>query len=438
MSTRHFLGTGDLPSTIKAHGRFSNQDQLFERALCHAPGSLFKEIYDLFSRDALTDKGSGSYYLHAIIGNVYSGGLETIYAVAGHNAIPILDLTTITNKALKTLTIRELGQYILETPPRCAIILSLLDTATNARLAKVVVWLSRQQLDLRFRRLIFCLVADSTQATSGMQIHRFPGSIDDKVQMLLYKLPIAFTGDSSRLRPVADAMSDYAVFQPNIWRCVDSDPGTPTDAFLSTLMFQVHRRMSLQLDTSLDNYPSFETEWRRSLCDDLQKNLNPTPDSTCQGIHRVLPAGVSRGDAMRCIQTALPRNLTDPYALTVASDAVDDRCGTIAITQRTHHILVHLQCSVDPRIMSQVCGELRTGHRLIVQEMDTRFKSLQGEIEILKDLIVSGIKRTPDSDTRQCAKKSCSRAVSDRFSDGRRKKQCVACIESGNKSRIKQ
>jgi hypothetical protein len=405
--------------------------------LCHTPDSLFREIYDLFSRDAPTDKGCGAYYLHAIVGNVYSGGLETIYAVARHNAIPVLDLTKITNKALQTLTIRELGQYILETPPRCAIVLSLLDTTTNSRLTKVVGWLSRQQLDLRFRRIIFCLVADSTQAPSGLQIHRFPGSIDDKVQMLLYKAPIAFTADSTLLRPIAKAMSDYAVFQPNIWRCVDSDPGSTIEAFLSTLMFQVHRRMSLQLDTSLDNYPSFETDWRRSLCDDLQKNLNPTPDSTCQGIHRVLPAGVSKRDAMRCIQTALPPGLTDPYALTVVSDAVDDRCGTIAITQRTHHVVVHLQCTVDPLIMSQVCGELRTGHRLIVQEMDSRFKSLQGEIEILKDLIVGGIKRPPLNDLRQCAKKSCSRAVRDRFSDGRWKKQCPACIESGNKSRKK-
>jgi hypothetical protein len=379
---------------------------------------------------------------------VYAGARETVMAVAGHQGIPVLDMTQMSAKALEVVPIRDLVKFILETPPRCAILVSLdnkNDNETCLQMQKVVTRLSKQQLDIRFRRVVFCVTTSADRLPTGVQSAVFPGTTDDKVQMLLYRMPPAFVSDEhivARLRPIAEAMVDYSVFQPRIW-CHVVTGGTVED-FLSTLTFQVHRRSDVDLDTTLDTFPSFEAGWRRSFSADLQNKLKPMPDTTCRGIHRVLPAGVSQQDAIKSIQTALPLDLTDAYALTVASTATDDQCGSIYITQRTHHVMVNIQCTVDPGIMSQVCSELRTGHRLIAQELsqtNARLTSLETgfktEIEILKELIV-GEKRPQELDSRQCTKKSCINLVDDRFANGRWKKQCPDCIVIANQARKKQ
>lgn len=447
MSVRSFIATGDLPSPQDDHIRCPENDRLFERVLCRTPESMCRRIIDRFNTDAPTDWGAGSYYIHALLGGSHSGARETVYAVAQHQGIRILDLTTITPKALQALTIRELGQYILDTSPRCAIIVSLLDNRTETRLGKVLKWLAKQQLDLGFRRVLFCLTTDLEHfpLDTTTQNEHFPGCTDDKLQMMLLRIPPAFTTDIVRLQPIAEAMDDYAVFEPRIWSNVDTN--STLDAFFSTLTFQVHRRSrttSMNMDTTLDPFPTFEAGWRRTFSDDLQTKLIPVPETTCRGIHRVLPAGVSPTDALKSIQTALPTSLTtDPYALTVASEAVDDRCGAINVTQRTQHVVVQIQCCVDPAIVSQVCKELRTGHRLIAQELSTtnaKLTSLQtkmeSEIDILKDLIVGQNKRpSAEIERRQCSKTSCINLVVDQFANGRWKNQCTGCIGASNKSR---
>jgi len=344
-----------------------------------------------------------------------------------------MDLTRLTNKVLEMLPIREMVHFILETPPRCAILVSLeLD-----KMVKVVQRLSKQQMDLRFRRVVFCLTEDVDRLPGGVQHTTFPGTTDDKLQMLLYRFPAAFTVDPEVLRPIATVLVDYTVFEPRIWQHVRTS-GT-LEEFLATLTFQVHRRNTLvDLESTLDTFPAFESTWRRSFADDLQRHLTPVPEMTCRALHRVLPVGVSPRDAIKCIQTAIPRDLTDPYALTVGSDAMDDRCGSICITQPTHHTVIHLQCTIDPGILSEVCKELRQGHRNIVQELNTMragFSSIQSEIEVLKALIV-GDKPPPTPATlRHCSKRTCAKTVVDRFGNGQLKRQCTTCLTSTRKAK---
>ena len=256
----------------------------------------------------------------------------------------------------------------------------------------------------------------------------------------MYRVPAAFA-DASRLRPVAATMPDYAVFEPRIWRQVMTC--STIDEFIATLTFQVHRRPSVDLEKTLDAFPSFEAPWRRAFSSELKKKLRPSPDTTCQGLHRVLPAGVSHDDALKCIQTALPDDLTDPYALTVASEALDDQCGAIIVTQRTHHVVVNVQCTIDPGILTAVCRELRTGHRQITQElskmqeqsrqMQDRFDLLQATVQSLKELVIAGgIKRPHEpnalDEPGRCNKRRCNNLVIERFANGKRKKQCPSCI----------
>jgi len=65
------------------------------------------------------------------------------------------------------------------------------------------------------------------------------------------------------------------------------------------------------------------------------------------------------------MQIAIPKNIQNPYAITVQSSAVDDQCGTIAITQPMSHTLINIDCLIDPGILVDVCRELRTGHRAV-------------------------------------------------------------------------
>jgi hypothetical protein len=39
------------------------------------------------------------------------------------------------------------------------------------------------------------------------------------------------------------------------------------------------------------------------------------------------------------------------------SQAIEYKCGSIAITQETAHIVIHMNYKVDPGIMAEVCRE---------------------------------------------------------------------------------
>jgi hypothetical protein len=453
------VATGELPSIQEWSEK--RDSEAFEHALCSGQGAdtKFRSIYDLFSRDASTDFGAGEHYLVGMVGTVYAGARETIMAVAEHQRIPVLDMTNIPVKVLVSLPVRDLVQFILATPPLCAIIIELDNTGTVAslKMQKVVKRLSKRQLDLRFRRVVFCLTESFECLTDVVHSVVFPGSTEDKLQMLLYHTPVAFRQgrELDRFRSIADAMADYSVFQPKIWQHVTIC--ATIEDFISTLTFQVHRRSTVDLENTLDVFPSFEADWRRSFSAELDKQLKPKPDRTCRGIHRVLPAGVSRDEGIMCIQTAIPRDLNEAYTLTVASTAVDDQCGSIYITQRTQHTIIHLHCTVDPGILSQVCSELRKDNRQIVQELAKNAialkvveqnsveinaqltslkRDLKNEIESLKELIVYG-KRSYEPEQQQCAKKFCTNVIVDRFSTGRLKKQCSECISLANQAHKK-
>jgi hypothetical protein len=436
------MRTRTFPALHENMGPSVAQANAFQRALSHGgQNTKFRNIYDRFSRDAPTDIGIGTHYLHGLVGHAYTGARETIYAVAEHQGIPVLDLTTMAPRALKEIPLREIVQYILDTPPRCAIIVTL-DDNEPCHMHKVITWIAKQQLDIRFRRVVFCLSGSVEGLPNDIQSECFPGTTDDKLQMLLYRVPEAFA-DIQRLRPIATDMTDYAVFEHRIWSHVTKC--STIDDFLATLMFQVHRRTTIDLEKTLDKFPSFEASWRRSFSSDLQKRLRPMPDATCRGLHRVVPAGVSQDDAIKSIQTALPCDLTDPYALTVSSDAVDDQCGSIVVTQRSHHIVVNVQCIIDPAILSEVCRELRTGCREITQElsknkaeMTDRFelleKKFESEIAILKELVLAGGRQR---ESHNCQKRGCKNRVDAQFANGKRRKQCSSCISMANRSRKK-
>ena len=91
------------------------QETAFHLALSCGEDTKFRKIYDRFSRQAPTDMGPGAHYLYGLVGPVYTGARETIYAVADHQGIPVLDLTTMTSQQLNRLPIRDIVQVILDT-----------------------------------------------------------------------------------------------------------------------------------------------------------------------------------------------------------------------------------------------------------------------------------------------------------------------------------
>jgi hypothetical protein len=288
----------------------------------------------------------------------------------------------------------------------------------------------------------------------GIRRDSFPGTIDDRISMLLYNVPTEYA-DPQRLRIIAEKMRDYTVFDSKLRHLLTSD-GT-IDEYMQSLHFQIVKNNStISDDGSLGDFPSFEIGWRRSLSADLQRSLVPSPQVTSSEIHRVLPIGILPVDAIQCFQSALPMDLTTPYILTVESKASDDKCGSIGITQKTHHIIMNITANVDPGIMTEVCRELRVGYRSVVQELshtntqlstidakfsaklsalDTKFSALHNEIIVLKDLVKAGAgdrKRSRDETEQICSKKNCMKLVTDRFSSGVLKKQCPSCLSFGN------
>jgi hypothetical protein len=299
------------------------------------------------------------------------------------------------------------------------------------------------------------MTGDEVNLYQGIPRLCFPGTLDDRIAMLLYRVPSKFA-DPDRLQVIAEKLRDYAVFEPKLKHLLNMK-GT-LDEYCSSLYYQVIKRNGLVTEDNLDDFPSFEVPWRRSLSDHLQKSLVPSPDVTSSTIHHVLPVGVSHTEALKCFQSALPPDLKSPYLLTEESKASDDQCGSISITQQSQHIVIHIKCEVDPGVMSEVCKELRVGYRSVVkelsrarcenraqfEEMNTKFSSFHEEIGALKELVktatgVGSQKRSRGEDMQLtnpiCKKRTCMNPVTEKFNSGAFKMQCTTCIRQSNAKR---
>jgi hypothetical protein len=384
----------------------------------------------LFVRDPDTDSGLGSHYLVDLVGEGIGGG-QVVTIVCENHDIPIWDMRDQNQEG----SIRDIVTQILErTPPRCAIIL---DTRDNALMQKVRKRIANKHCDLRSRRVVFCLA--DREPPSGKCIH-IPGSSDDKMTMLLYHVPDSIQKEAKSLecfRPLAETMVDYALFEPRVWKDV-SLRGSLSD-FLSTAQYQIVRRVCSD-PIAAGNYPSFECEWRSSLATRLKGTLPTPPAALCPTIHRVIPIGVSSSDAMQAMEVAIPKDIQDPYAITVQSSAVDDQCGSIAITQPMQCTVVNVSCVINPGILIEVCRELRMGHKAVVREvhqlsviqeaMSQQLFMMQKEMA----LMATRLAKPDNTDDRlaepelECSKKGCTRSVTKRFRSGKRRKQCSECI----------
>jgi hypothetical protein len=293
---------------------------------------------------------------------------------------------------------------------------------------------------------------------------QLPGSVQDKLAMLVYHLPETIREQSTSLddfRRLAEAMDDYALFEPRIWRhvCVD---GT-LEHFRSTALYQLALRVRIDPDVDEGAYPSFEVDWRRSLATQLQEILPTPPVALCPSIHRVIPIGVSSNDAMQAMQVAIPKDIQNPYAITVQSSALDDRCGSIAITQPMRYTIITINCMIDPGLIVDVCRELRTGHRAVVNEVhsmkrkhdetNTQLATMRLEtglqLSILQKEMATLVKKlttreinglvgsSTDERPIKCSRKRCSRMTTKRFLDGKRQKQCEVCLAYGTRRKVR-
>lgn len=423
--------------TAKAHG---------------GDNSILSRIGELFVRVPDTDFGPGVHFLVDLTG---TDGFLAIQIVCENHDIPVCDF-----RRQGTAPIREIVKSILEkTPPRCAIVL---DTRDNELVQKVRSRIAGKDCDLRYRRVIFCL-ADQEQSPAPFVLMVVPGSVTDRLAMLLYHIPKHIRDQAESLdcfRPLAESMVDYALFEPRVWRDVNVSGGL--DEFLSSTLYQIIRRV--RNDPGIDDgaYPSFEMNWRRSLATRLRGTLRTAPDALCPSIHRVIPIGVSPMDAMQAMEVAIPKDLQDPYAVTVQSSAMDDRCGSIAITQPTRCMVVHINCMISPGILVDVCRELRSGHRDVVSNVHAMNKQLsqmkeetKKQLSHMKDRhdetlalmkekheetnlhlstlqtgMIALVTRLADKDKQteediRCSKTGCRNVT--QFRSGRRQKQCVKC-----------
>jgi hypothetical protein len=384
--------------------------------------NILSRISDLFVRQPDTDYGLGAHYIVDLVGEGI-GGAQVVTIVCKNNEIPVLDM-----RNQREAPIRDIVKQILEkAPSRCAIIL---DTRDNTLIQKVRTRIANAQCDLRFRRVVFCLADQEPSSGNCIQI---PGSTEDKMVMLLYHVPDRIQKEAESpecFRPLAEAMVDYTLFEPRVWIDV-SVSGTLGD-FLSTAKYQIARRVCSDPNVA-DNYPSFERNWRRSMATRLKGTLLTPPVALCPSIHRVIPIGVSSSDAMQAMVVAIPKDIKDPYAITVQLSAVDEQCGSIAITQPMQYTVVNVHCVINPGIQMDVIRELREGHKAVVQvvhQMSMQFITLQKEMALMKTQLAK-----QDSDGEglaepevECSKQGCTRTVTKRFRSGKRRKQCSDCI----------
>jgi hypothetical protein len=264
------------------------------------------------------------------------------------------------------------------------------------------------------------------------------------MEMLLYHLPEQIRNQAVSLDcflPLAHAMTDYVLYEQHIWKEVRVD-GT-LEEFLSTALYQLACQVKQDTSVCVDAYPSFELDWRRLFATRLNNSLERPPVVLCPSIHRVIPVGVSCSDAIQAMQVAIPTDLQDPYAITVQSSAVDDQCGSIAITQPKCYTIINVTCVLNPQLLVEVCRELRSGHRVVVEEVHSIRKELslmreettrqltinQNEMKALVTRLLH--EDTPVVDTHTdlvCSKQGCSHIVTKRFRSGKRLKQCSTCI----------
>ena len=410
---------------------------------------ILSRISDLFVREAETETGRGQHYLVDVLdGGRGCGddGYRLISIVCRAHDIPILDMRTQSSQP-----IREMIKTILETsPPRCAI---LLDVRDNERMQKVCTRIAGKSCDLRYRRVIFCFTDTERHTGQTESCLRVPGSIDDRMAMVLYHLPDRIVQQAESMacfRPLAESMTDYTLFAPRVWRevCVD---GTLAQ-FLSTALYQIHRHVQSDPGVGSGDYPSFEVDWRRSLATRLRGTLSKPPVALCPRIHRVIPVGVSSSDAIQSLQLAIPPDIQDPYAVTVQSSAIDDRCGSIAITQPMRYTVIHINCLVNPGILVDVCRELRTGHQAIVaevhsirKELSTMREETNQKLSLMTTLVTRLMPGPLDTDIDtdnldvagapvRCTKTGCHHLVTKRFRSGKRQKQCSSCLSHVVKS----
>jgi hypothetical protein len=298
--------------------------------------------------------------------------------------------------------------------------------------------------------------------------------------MLLYHVPDAIREQSTSpndFYPLAEAMLDYALFLPRIWQhvCIT---GTLAE-FLSTALYQIVRRVHKDPGVDKGHYPTFELDWRGSLATRLADVLPTPPIALCPSIHQVIPIGVSSTDALKAMEGAIPKDIQDPYTITVKSSAVDDQCGTIAITQPMNHTIVNINCMIDPGILVDVCRELRTGNRAVVYEINSlkrkhdetdsqlatlrvetisqlaeansqvatlrvehsrqfeTMRFIRKEMATLVQKLITGHQREQDTDNicedvpTICSRHRCRNIVRRRFKSGKRRKQCVTCLNYG-------
>jgi len=162
---------------------------------------------------------------------------------------------------------------------------------------------------------------------------------------------------------------------------------------------------------------------------------------------------------------AIPHEIQDPYAITVQSAAVDERCGSIAITQPMGHTVVHITCTIDPGILVDVCRELRTGYRSVVvevhsmkrdttqqlltmqqetnqtlstmqQEANQKLSTMQQQFSQMATLVTKFMNNKTndhenlhsDDEPVRCTKSRCDRIITKRFRSGKLQKQCSECL----------
>jgi hypothetical protein len=213
---RSLIQSGDLPKVTTELGEQRIDE--FQRALMHDSDNKFRKIAGLFSKEMEIDIVHGINCMHGLVCGVYAGGRATVYAVARIHQVSILDLTKMTPRALESLTIQQIVEYILESPPRCAILVYL--SSGNGRMYKVMKRLAMKEVKSTHRRVVFCLTGDDANLPTGIPREYFPGTTEDKISMLLYIVPSEFV-DPVRLHTIAEKLVDYTVFEPKIVRLIN-------------------------------------------------------------------------------------------------------------------------------------------------------------------------------------------------------------------------
>ena len=399
---------------------------------------LFSRISDLFVREPDTDAGLGMHYIVDLVTTSGNSGSQLVSIVCENHDIPIFF------EGREVLPIRDIVTRILDhLPPRCAIVLDIRD---NELLQKVRNRIANTHCDLKYRRVVFCLVDRVMPSGSSAETIHVPGSVDDKMAMLLYHVPGHIQNQVESLRPLAEAMDDYDIFNKNVWRNIRLD-GT-LDEFLSTAMYQIVRRVCIDPGIG-DDYPSFEQGWRSVMATRLKDTLLVPPDALCPSIHRVIPIGCSPLDAMQAMEMAVPKNVQNPYVITVKSSAVDDRCGAIVISQPMQYTVVNVNCMIDPGLLVDVCRELRTGYKDVVREVHSMRKELSNmtsiheetKMQLIASMTALATTLTSREDTgkgpMKCSKHGCINVVTKRFRSGKSHRQCTACLNSAHMGRSK-